>query len=88
MFKATHTTTSVSRFELLLNDTANFKPSQDFVVTNDGKEKQTYRLTHVPAGTALTIDNLLPVRGPEVPLTADAAIVNIRPDKFTLEPGR
>ncbi|KAJ7898396.1 subtilisin-like protease [Mycena leptocephala] len=85
-------TTLLSRTELILNDTAHFAGPQKFTVTNAGKTIKTYTLSHVPAGTAVTVDGssgpILPGVGP-VPLSTDYASVSFSGGtKFTLFPGQ
>ncbi|KAF8187464.1 pyrolysin [Pholiota molesta] len=82
VFDAIHATTIVSPGELILNDTANFRP-------NVGNTPQTFKLQHVPAGTALTVQagTIFPADGP-VPLSATAASVTIIPSSFTVHPGQ
>lgn len=55
---------------------------------NAGKSSKEYILSHVPAGTALTVqaDSIAPAPGP-VPLSNSTATVSISPSKFTLGPG-
>ncbi|KAJ7594531.1 subtilisin-like protease [Mycena floridula] len=93
VFKAIHTTTLVSPGELLLNDTAHFKGVHQIVVQNIGTKKQTYKLTHVPAGTAVTISpsfegqpDIFPSLGP-VPLSTDGAQVSFSSSSFTIAAG-
>ncbi|KAI0043794.1 pyrolysin [Auriscalpium vulgare] len=88
VYTAVHTETLVSPGELVLNDTANYKGDQSFTVKNTGNDTKQYTLTHVPAGTALTVQSgaIFPVDGP-VPLTADAATVSLSTANFTLGPG-
>ncbi|TFK44150.1 pyrolysin [Crucibulum laeve] len=89
VFDAIHTTTIVSPGELILNDTAHARPLQTFTVKNTGSTAKKYTLTHVPAGTALTVDagTIFPALGP-VPLVATAASVSIVPKTFTVRPGQ
>ncbi|KIM45535.1 hypothetical protein M413DRAFT_343058 [Hebeloma cylindrosporum] len=88
VFNAIHSTTIVSPGELILNDTANFKPVQTFTVKNTGTTPKAFKLTHVPAGTALTVQagTIFPADGP-VPLSSAAASVVIVPTSFTVRPG-
>ncbi|KAG6817490.1 hypothetical protein H0H87_008115 [Tephrocybe sp. NHM501043] len=88
VYKAIHTTTTVSPGELILNDTAHFQPLQSFTVKNDGKASQKYTLSHVPAGTALTVQSgtIFPALGP-VPLSGDSATVTFSEKSFTIAPG-
>ena len=55
VYNALKAKTIVSPGELFLNDTSNFRPIQTFTVRNTGSSRKTYKLSHVPAGTALTI---------------------------------
>ncbi|KAL0956650.1 hypothetical protein HGRIS_002782 [Hohenbuehelia grisea] len=88
VFDAIHTTTIVSPAELVLNDTAHFKGTQQFTVRNSGRSAKTYKLTHVPAGTAVTVQpNGLASEGP-VPLSTDFASVVLSSSSFTLRPGQ
>lgn len=88
-FNAIHTTTIVSPGELLLNDTANFRPIQTFTVKNTGTTAKAFKLSHIPAGTAQTFQagTIFPSDGP-VPLSSTAASVIILPTQFTLRPGQ
>lgn len=43
--------------EILLNDTAHFNGAAVLTIKNSGKA-QTFKLTHVPVGTALTIEKV------------------------------
>ncbi|KAJ7187896.1 subtilisin-like protease [Mycena filopes] len=55
VYDAIYATTILSRTELILNDTTHFAGPQKFTVKNAGKKAKTYTLSHVPAGTAVTI---------------------------------
>ncbi|KAG9220554.1 hypothetical protein CCMSSC00406_0004010 [Pleurotus cornucopiae] len=89
VFNAIHTTTIVSPGELILNDTAHFKGTQQFTVRNAGSSAKTYTLRHIPAGTAVTVTpgTIFPADGP-VPLSTDFASVSLSTSKFTLGPGK
>ncbi|KAJ7902169.1 subtilisin-like protease [Mycena olivaceomarginata] len=89
VFDAIFGTTTLSRTELILNDTAHFAGPQKFTVKNTGKTVKTYTLSHVPAGTAVTFEagSILPEIGP-VPLSTDFASVTFNGGKFTLQPGQ
>ncbi|PBK95398.1 pyrolysin [Armillaria gallica] len=89
VYNAVHSTTIVSPGELILNDTANFQGLRQFTVQNTGKSVKSYQLSHVPAGTAITIrpGTFFPALGP-VPLTSDQAKVWLSQTKFTLRPGQ
>ncbi|KAF7357681.1 Minor extracellular protease vpr [Mycena venus] len=89
VYDAIFGTTTLSRTELILNDTAHFAGPQKFTVKNTGKTVKTYTLSHVPAGTAVTIGagSILPALGP-VPLSTSYASVKFNSGKFTLLPGQ
>ncbi|PVF93857.1 subtilisin-like protein [Serendipita vermifera] len=86
-YKMVHYQTTVSPGQLLLNDTANFNGRHLIKVTNGSNKKQTYTLSHKPAGTAQSLrtgsiqQNTYPV-----PLTADAASVSM-PQSITIRAG-
>ncbi|RXW19777.1 hypothetical protein EST38_g6064, partial [Candolleomyces aberdarensis] len=84
-YDALHATTILSKGELLLNDTVNFKP----VVTNNGEASRQYTLSHIIAGTALSFrpNSIFTAKGP-VPLSKTGATARISPEKFTLGPGQ
>ncbi|KAJ3554568.1 hypothetical protein NM688_g3038 [Phlebia brevispora] len=54
-FKALTTDIIVSPGELLTNDTAHFVSLHTFTITNIGNEVKKFNITHVPAGTVLTL---------------------------------
>ncbi|KAF8893560.1 subtilisin-like protease [Infundibulicybe gibba] len=89
VFNAIHATTIVSPGELILNDTAHFQKTQTFTVTNTGSAAKKYTLTHVPAGTAITVTpgTIFPALGP-VPLTSQAISVTLSQSSFTVAPGK
>ncbi|KAJ8076315.1 hypothetical protein PM082_000736 [Marasmius tenuissimus] len=76
VYNAVHTTTLVSPGELLLNDTTHFDGVEEFTVQNTANSEKTFHLSHVPAGTAITIQpgTIFPAKGP-VPLTNAFATV-------------
>ncbi|KAF8337455.1 subtilisin-like protease [Cantharellus anzutake] len=80
--------TTLTPGELLLNDTAHFSGTKILNLRNEGKRRQSYTLSHVPAGTINTIrgDGFQPVLGP-IPLTTDYANVTIIPSSISLSPG-
>jgi subtilisin family serine protease len=57
VYDAMKNTGSMLPAELLLNDTAHFSGSHQVTIKNEGNQTVTYDLTHVPAGTAPTIDH-------------------------------
>ncbi|KAI0051204.1 subtilisin-like protease [Auriscalpium vulgare] len=88
VYKSIYTETTVSPGELLLNDTAYYRKTQSFTVKNTGKSIKTYTISHVPAGTALTIpsNSIQPAAGP-VPLSTAYANVQLSTTGFLLLPG-
>ncbi|CUA76593.1 Minor extracellular protease vpr [Rhizoctonia solani] len=86
VYDAIKNTGSLTPSELLLNDTANFKGLHTLLVKNDGKKPVTYTFTHVPAGTANTINGIQAIIGP-VPLSGSVATVSIVPDKVVVPAG-
>ncbi|KAG9102642.1 hypothetical protein FRC06_001557 [Ceratobasidium sp. 370] len=72
--------------ELLLNDTAYFKGEHTVTIRNNGTKAVTYTMSHVPAGTAPTIDGIENFPGP-VKLVDGAASVTIFPSSVTVQPG-
>ncbi|KAF6763347.1 pyrolysin [Ephemerocybe angulata] len=89
VYDAVHATTILSKTELVLNDTANFKPVQTFQVTNAGKKAKQYSLFNIPAGTALTFLPNTPFIAPgPVPLSPTGATASISPQSFSLRPGQ
>ncbi|KAI0040635.1 subtilisin-like protease [Auriscalpium vulgare] len=89
VYTAIHTETIVSPGELILNDTAHYQSSHSFTVHNTGKKVKQYTLTHVPAGTAQTLQTgtIFASLGP-VPATSDHATVQLTTTKLTLQPGQ
>ncbi|KAG7098360.1 hypothetical protein E1B28_000318 [Marasmius oreades] len=89
VFNAAHATTFVSPGELILNDTAHFRGVQIFTVRNADSSPKTYRLSHIPAGTAVTVTpgTIFPADGP-VPLSNYFAKVALSDTTFTLPPGQ
>ncbi|KAL0072250.1 hypothetical protein AAF712_000010 [Marasmius tenuissimus] len=88
VFNAVHTTTLLSPGELILNDTAHFEGEKQFTVQNTADSEKEFSLTHLPAGTAVTVDpgTIFPALGP-VPLTRSFATVSLSDSSFTLGPG-
>lgn len=93
VFDAIHTTTILSPTEIILNDTAHFQGVHSLTVTNTGKTFKKYTISHVPAGTAVTVSpdfvgepSFFPALGP-VPLTTDQANVVFSESTFTVPAG-
>jgi subtilisin family serine protease len=58
VFDAVKNTGSMLPAELLLNDTAHFNGVHRLLIKNGGKQSVTYSLSHVPAGTANTLNGI------------------------------
>lgn len=88
-FKAIHADVIVSPAELITNDTAHFQPLQKFSVKNIGTTAKSFKVSHIPAGTALTFQpgTIFPADGP-VPLSSKAATVKFSETSFTVHPGQ
>ncbi|KAL0058384.1 hypothetical protein AAF712_014946 [Marasmius tenuissimus] len=86
-YAAAYTETYVWPGELLLNDTRHFRGTQNFTVKNLGSKEKKYDVTHIPAGTAITIQpgSIQAARGP-VNLTDSYAEVELSSASFTLAP--
>jgi len=88
LFDSINTDTSVSPTELLLNDTTHFNALQSLTITNTGRSIRTYKLSHVPAGTALSfISGTNQSNDAPVPQVSNAAGVKIVPSTLLLLPG-
>ncbi|CAE6414623.1 unnamed protein product [Rhizoctonia solani] len=85
VYDAVKNTGSLLPAELLLNDTAYFKGEHTLKLYNGGKKTVTYTLTHVPAGTANTIEGIEAILGP-VPLVGNHATVKFERSKVTVHP--
>ncbi|KAI0713864.1 hypothetical protein C8Q76DRAFT_796784 [Earliella scabrosa] len=78
VFKAIHADVVVSPMELITDDTAPFCALHMFTVKNTGKAMKSFKITQVPAGTALTIHIILPALG-QAPLRDKAASITVLP---------
>ncbi|GJJ15891.1 hypothetical protein Clacol_010169 [Clathrus columnatus] len=87
IFNAVTYNTLLSPGELLLNDTTYFVGRHVLTIKNTGSESETYKITHVPAGTALTIQagTIFPNDGP-APLISQFATVEIEPNSLIIPP--
>ncbi|KAI0339940.1 subtilisin-like protease [Trametopsis cervina] len=85
---AINSKTIVSPATLLLNDTTHLKPLQTFTIKNTGSSSVTYKLKHVPAGTAASVESksIFPAAGP-VALTKEYATVLLSQSQVTVRPG-
>ncbi|TFK50631.1 subtilisin-like protease [Heliocybe sulcata] len=86
--RALSTKTVVSPGQFTLNDTEHFEGFKTFTIKNTGSKAVTYKLSHVPAGTATSIQpgSIFASDGP-VPLTTDYAQVTFGLTKITVLPG-
>lgn len=57
IYDAIHQSFTLSPTELLLNDTAFFAGSQSITITNNGKSKTKFRLSHIPAVTVYAFED-------------------------------
>ncbi|PFH53699.1 hypothetical protein AMATHDRAFT_187018 [Amanita thiersii Skay4041] len=80
--------TVVTPGELILNDTVHFQGTHVITIHNTGSDTKTYKVSHIPAGTAETVQSksISPNVGP-VPLNTHAASVALSQTSFTLHPG-
>ena len=89
LFDAINTGTVVSPTELLLNDTAYSQSLQYLTLQNTGSSHVTYKLSNVPAGTALAFQSGLNQSNDEpVPQVANAASVVFSQSSLSLRPGQ
>ncbi|KAK7053264.1 hypothetical protein VNI00_003890 [Paramarasmius palmivorus] len=88
VYNAIYSTSKVWPTELVLNDTAHSTPEHVFTVQNTGNVTKQYQLSHIPAGTAITVDSgtNTPALGP-VPLSDAFANVELSTESFSLAPG-
>ncbi|CAE6487820.1 unnamed protein product [Rhizoctonia solani] len=86
VYNAAKNTARLFPSELLLNDTAYFKGEHTLTLHNAGKKSVTYTFSHVPAGTALTMNGIEATLGP-VPLVSGVATVELEPKKITVHAG-
>ncbi|KAJ7602261.1 peptidase S8/S53 domain-containing protein [Roridomyces roridus] len=88
-YAAIFTSTVITPAELLLNDTTHFAGPQKITIKNVGKTVQSYTLSHVPAGTAVTLSpGTIDPTMSRVPLAATYATVTFNMAEFTLGPGQ
>ncbi|KAJ8076300.1 hypothetical protein PM082_000719 [Marasmius tenuissimus] len=89
VFNAVHSTMVVTPGELLLNDTANFVSEHHFTVHNTGPSERTFELSHIPAGTAITVapETIFPANGP-LSLNRDFATADLSDTSLTLASGQ
>ncbi|KAI0786595.1 subtilisin-like protease [Abortiporus biennis] len=89
VFTAINTKTVVSPSEILLNDTSNAPlPLHTITIKNTSPNAVTYKIGHVPAGTANSIDTTtgFAVEAPVV-LNTNHASVSLSQSKVTVRPG-
>ncbi|KAK1226082.1 hypothetical protein PQX77_010949 [Marasmius sp. AFHP31] len=89
VYNAVHSTTVVTPGELLLNDTANFVSEHRFTVHNTGPSERLFELSHIPAGTAITVapETIFPANGP-LSLNRDFATADLSDTSFILASGQ
>ncbi|KAG9048749.1 hypothetical protein FS837_012112 [Tulasnella sp. UAMH 9824] len=86
-YKAVHATTFVTPAQLQLNDTAHSKLTHTIWVEKKSKKTQTYKISHVPAGTAITMEDNEAIPLP-VPLVKTAATLIFTPSTIKVPPGK
>ncbi|GJE92713.1 subtilisin-like protease [Phanerochaete sordida] len=88
-FQALTTNIIISPGELLTNDTANFVSLHNFKITNNGKTSESFKISHVPAGTALSLQTGTSFfnDGP-VPLSTNFASIKFSETSLTVHPGQ
>lgn len=89
VYNAIFAKTLVHPGQLILNDTSNFVRRHTFVVRNTDTKLKRYSLSHVPAGTVLTVqeNSIMASLGMPEQIAA-AATVTLKPSQFTLRPGK
>lgn len=89
VYNAVFYETTVAPAEILLNDTAHWRGEHTITITNSGATEQTFRLSHVPAGTAMALQegSVLPEVYP-VPLIDAPAVVLLERETVVVGPGR
>ncbi|WVQ82219.1 hypothetical protein IAT38_004347 [Cryptococcus sp. DSM 104549] len=89
LYEALNAGAVVSPTELTLNDTAYFNSLQYVTVKNPTKKWVTYKLSNVPAGTALAYQTGVNQSNDQpVPQVSNAASVKFWPSQLTLWPGQ
>lgn len=89
LFDAINTDTLVGPTELLLNDTAYFNNVQEITITNTGRSRLRYILTHLPAGTAPAfVPGTNQSYNSPIPQLPNAATVRFSPPTVNLGAGR
>ncbi|EKM54703.1 uncharacterized protein PHACADRAFT_258717 [Phanerochaete carnosa HHB-10118-sp] len=88
-FQALTTNITIQPGELLTNDTANFVSLHTFTIKNTGTQAELFKISHVPAGTALSLQNGTSffADGP-VPLSTDFATITLSESSVTVHPGQ
>ncbi|KAI0786658.1 pyrolysin [Abortiporus biennis] len=87
-FAAVHADVIVSPGEILLNDTANFNSSHTFSVKNTGTSIKSFRLTHVPAGTLLSLQPGTALFADNPPFSNISMDVTFSESSFTVQVGQ
>ncbi|KAL0959397.1 hypothetical protein HGRIS_014646 [Hohenbuehelia grisea] len=85
---AVKTKTVVTPAQLLLNDTAHFVPKHKVQIKNTGSQPVTYKLSHVAAGTIMTLkSNAGHASAGPIPIIDAAAEVVITPSEIKVAAG-
>ncbi|EJD37073.1 subtilisin-like protein [Auricularia subglabra TFB-10046 SS5] len=87
VFNALNVKSDVSPGELTLNDTAHWKGVHKITIKNRSSRKQTYKLSHQPAGTSVTMPTGHYTTIAPVPLTDASVSVNFSKTRVELAPG-
>ncbi|EJD47452.1 subtilisin-like protein [Auricularia subglabra TFB-10046 SS5] len=88
LYNALNTKTEVTPSELVLNDTSHWKSLHSFTIKNTGKKIQTYKITHQPAGTTVSIpEGSVDFGVGTVPLVNAPAGVSLGLPRVTILPG-
>ncbi|KAG8986919.1 hypothetical protein FRB90_003695, partial [Tulasnella sp. 427] len=88
VYEAVFGTTVVTPTELALNDTAYAKPTHTITVKNTSKKAQTYKITHVPAGTINPFTSDQQAVDYPVPLNNHYAKVTFSTSQLVVQPGK
>ncbi|KAG8985409.1 hypothetical protein FRB90_004733, partial [Tulasnella sp. 427] len=88
VYEAVLGTTVVTPTELALNDTAYAQPSHTITVKNTSKKAQTYKITHVPAGTINPFTSDQQAVNYPVPLNNHYAKVTFSTSQLVVQPGK
>ncbi len=89
LYRAVHSKTGIEPAALYLNDAARAKLQQTIQITNKNAAAQTYAISHMAAGTVLSINRTNNFWNPfPVPTDPRAATVSISPSTVSVAPGQ